>query len=90
MAIALMMERKECVESVQTQLFQQINLQADRDRLDLIFDIVDAIAIILGLAETQYLETDFDNFRDSLDNIVTLVQNFGFGKLSRSMQDVKF
>ena len=90
MTIVTMMERKECVESVQTQLFQQFNLQADRDRLDLIFDIVDAIARILGLAETQYLKTDFDNFRDSLDNIVTLVQNFGFGKLSRSMQDVKF
>ena len=72
MAIASMMERKECVDSVQTQLFQQFNLQADRDRLDLIFDIVDAIARILGLAETQYMKTDFDNFRDSLDSIVTL------------------
>ena len=90
MAIASMMERKECVESVQTQLFQQFNLQADRDRLDLIFDIVDAIARILGLADTQYLKTDFDNFRDSLDNIGTLAQNFGFRKLSHGMQDVKF
>jgi len=71
-------------------LFQQFNLQADRDRLDLIFDLVDAIARILGRAETQYLKTDFDNFRDSLDNIVTLAQNFGFRKLSNGMQDVKF
>lgn len=90
MAIVSMMGQKECGESVQAQLFQQFNLHADRDRLDLIFDFVDAIARILGRAETQYLKTDFDNFRDSLDNLVTLVQNFGFGKLSRSMQDVKF
>ena len=90
MAIASMMGQKECGESVQTQLFQQFNLQVDRDRLDLIFDLVDAIARILGLAETQYLKTDFDDFRDSLNNIVTLAQNFGFGKLSHSMQDVKF
>ena len=71
-------------------MFQQFNLQADRDRLDLIFDLVDAIARILGRAETQYLKTDFNNFRDSLDNIVTLAQNFGFGHLSRVAQDVKF
>ena len=90
MTIVTMMERKECVEIDQVQLFQQFNLQADRDRHDLIFDVVEDIAIILARAETQYLKTDFDNFRDSLDNIVTLVQNFGFGKLSRSMQDVKF
>jgi hypothetical protein len=32
-----MMERKECVEIDQAQLFQQFNLQADRDRHDLIF-----------------------------------------------------
>ena len=90
MAIASMMGQKECGESGQTQLFQQFNLQADRDRLDLIFDIVNAIARIPGRAGTQYLKTGFDNFRDSLDNIVTLAQNFGFGKLSHSMQDVKF
>ena len=90
MAIMSMMGQKECGEIVQAQLFQQFNLQADRDRLGLIFDLVDAIARILSLAETQYLKTDFDDFRDSLDNIVTLAQNFGFGKLSHSMQDVKF
>ena len=85
-----MMERKECVEIDQAQLFQQFNLKAVRDRHDLIFDLVDAIARILGRAETQYLKTDFDNFRDSLDNIVTLAQNFGFRKLSHGMKDVKF
>ena len=90
MAIVSMMGQKECGEIVQAQLFQQFNLQADRDRHDLIFDVVEDIARILGRAETQYLKTDFDNFRDSLDNLVTLAQNFGFGKLSRSMQDVKF
>lgn len=90
MAIVSMMGQKECSESVQAQLFQQFNLHADRDRLDLIFDIVDAIARILGRAETHYLKTDFDNFRDSLDNLVTLAQNFGLGKLSHSMQGVKF
>ena len=90
MTIVTMMERKECVEIDQAQLFQQFNLQADRDRHDLIFDVVEDIARILGRAETQYLKTDFDNFRDSLDNIVTLAQNFGFRKLSHGMQDVKF
>ena len=90
MTIVTMMERKECVEIDQAQLFQQFNLQADRDRHDLIFDVVEDIARILGRAETQYLKTDFDNFRDSLDNIATLAQNFGFRKLSHGMQDVKF
>ena len=86
MTIVTMMERKECVEIDQAQLFQQLNLPADRDRRDLMFDI----ASTLGRAETQYLKTDFDNFRDSLDNLVTLAQNFGFGKLAHSMQGVKF
>ena len=85
MAIVSMMGQKECGESVQAQLFQQFNLHADRDRRDLMFDI----ASTLGRAETHYLKTDFDNFRDSLDNLVTLAQNFGFGKLSHSMQGVK-
>ena len=86
MTIVTMMERKECVEIDQAQLFQQLNLPADRDRRDLMFDI----ASTLGRAETYYLKTDFDNFRDSFNNIVTLAQNFGFGKLSHGMQDMKF
>ena len=86
MTIVTMMERKECVEIDQAQLFQQLNLPADRDRRDLMFDI----ASTLGRAETYYLKTDFDNFRDSLDSIVTLAQKFGFGHLSRVAQDVKF
>ena len=90
MAIVSMMGLKECGDIVQAQLFQQFNLQADRDRHDLIFDVVEDIAIILARAETQYLKTDYDDLRDSLDSIVTLAQNFGFGKLSRSMRDVKF
>ena len=90
MTIVTMMERKECVEIDQTQLFQQFNLQADRDRHDLIFDVVEDIARILGRAETQYLKTDYDNLRDSLDSVVTLSQKFGFGHLSRVAQDVKF
>ena len=77
MTIVTMMVRKECGESVQAQLFQQLNLPADRDRRDLMFDI----ASTLGRAETHYLKTDFDNFRDSLDYLITLAQNFGFGKL---------
>ena len=40
MTIVTMMERKECIEIDQAQLFQQFNLQADRDRLDLIFDVL--------------------------------------------------
>jgi hypothetical protein len=64
-------------------LFQLFNLQADRDKHDLIFDVVEDIARILGCAETQYLKTDYDNLRDSLDSIVTLAQKFGFGHLSR-------
>ena len=71
-------------------MFQQFNLQADRDRHDLIFDVVEDIARILGRAETQYLKTDHDNLRDSLDSIVTQAQKFGFGHLSRVAQDVKF
>ena len=71
-------------------MFQQFNLQADRDRHDLIFDVVEDIARILGRAETQYLKTDHDNLRDSLDGIVTLAQKFGLRHLSRVAQDVKF
>ena len=90
MTIVTMMERKECVEIDRAQLFQQFNLQADRDRHDLIFDVVEDIARILGRAETQYLKTDYDSLRDSLDSVVTLSQKFGFGHLSRVAQDVKF
>ena len=89
MAIVTMMERKECIEIDQAQLFQQFNLQADRDRHDLVFDVVEDIAKILGRAETQYLKTDYDNLRESLDSIVTLAQKFGFGHLSRVAKDVK-
>ena len=78
MTIVTMMERKECVEIDQAQLFQQFNLQADRDRHDLIFDVVEDIARILGRAETQYLKTDYNDLRDSLDSIVTLGRQFGF------------
>ena len=88
MTIVTMMERKECVEIDQAQLFQQFNLQADRDRHDLIFDVVEDIARILGRAETQYLKTDYDNLCESLDSIVTLAQKFGFGHLSRVAKDV--
>ena len=83
------MERKECVEIDQAQLFQQFNLQADRDRHDLIFDVVEDIARILGREETQDLKIDYDNLRDSLDSVVTLAHKFGFGHLSRVAQDVK-
>jgi hypothetical protein len=89
MTIVTMMERKECVEIDQAQLFQQFNLQADRDRHDLIFDVVEDVARILGREETQYLKTDYDNLRDSLDSVATLAQKFGFGHLSRVAQDVK-
>ena len=71
-------------------MFQLFNLQADRDKHDLIFDVVEDIARILGCAETQYLKTDYDNLRDSLDSIVTLAQKFEFRRLSRVAQDVKF
>lgn len=70
-------------------MFQLFNLQADRDKHDLIFDVVEDIARILGCAETQYLKTDYDNLRESLDSIVTLAQKFGFGHLSRVAKDVK-
>ena len=83
-----MMERKECVEIDQAQLFQQFNLQADRDRHDLIFDVVEDIARILGREETEYLKIDYDNLRDSLDSVATQAQKFGFGHLSRVAQDV--
>ncbi len=89
MTIVTMMERKECVEIDPAQFFQQFNLQADRDRHDLIFDVVEDIARILGREETQYLKTDYDNLRDSLDSVATLAQKFGFGHLSRVAQDVK-
>ena len=89
MTIVTMMERKECIEIDQAQLFQQFNLHTDRDRHDLIFDVVEDIARILGGAETQYLKTDHDNLRDSLDSVATLAQKFGFGHLSRVAQDVK-
>lgn len=89
MTIVTMMERKECVEIDQAQLFQQFNLQADRDMHDLIFDVVEDIARILGREGTQYLKTDYDNLRDSLDSVATLAQKFGFGHLSRVALDEK-
>jgi hypothetical protein len=64
-------------------LFQLFNLQADRGKHDLIFDVVEDIARILGCAGTQYLKTDYDNLRDSLDSFATLAQKFGFGHLLR-------
>ena len=88
MTIVTMMERKECVEIDQAQLFQQFNMQADRDRHDLIFDVVEDVARTLGREETEYLKTDYDNLRDSLDGVATLAQKFGFGHLSRVAQDV--
>jgi len=45
-------------------------LQADRERHDLIFDVVEDIAKILGCAETQYLKNDYHDLRESLDRIV--------------------
>jgi len=89
MTIVTMMERKECVEIDQAQLFQQFNLQADRDRHDLIFDVVEDIAKILGRAEAQYLKMDYNDLCQSLDNVVTLGRKFGFGHLSRVAQDVQ-
>ena len=89
MTIVTMMERKECVEIDQAQLFQQFNLQADRDRHDLIFDIVEDIARILGRQGTQYLKIDYDNLRDNLDSVASQAQKFGLRHLSRVAQDVK-
>jgi hypothetical protein len=85
MTIVTMMERKECVEIDQAQVFQQFNLLADRDRHDLIFDVFEDVARILGCVETQYLKIDYDN----LDSVATQAQKFGFGHLSRVAQDVK-
>lgn len=89
MTIVTMMERKECVEIDQAQLFQQFHLEADRDRHDLIFDVVEDIAKILGRAEAQYLKMDYNDLCESLDNIITLGRKFGFGRLSRVAQDVQ-
>ena len=89
MTIVTIMERKECVEIDPAQFFQQFNLQADRDMHDLIFDVVEDIARTLGREETQYLKTDYDNLRDSLDSVATLAQKFGLRHLSRVAQDVK-
>lgn len=89
MTIVTMMERKECVEIDQAQLFQQFNLDADRDRHDLILDVVEDIAKILGRAEAQYLKMDYNDLCESLDNIITLGRKFGFGRLSRVAQDVQ-
>lgn len=83
------MERKECVEIDQAQLFQQFNLEADRDRHDLIFDVVEDIAKILGRAEAQYLKMDYNDLCERLDNIITLGRKFGFGHLSRVAHDVQ-
>jgi cupin superfamily acireductone dioxygenase involved in methionine salvage len=89
MTIVTMMERKECVEIDPAQFFQQFNLQADRDLHDLIFDVVEDVARNLGREETEYLKTDYDNLRDSLDSVATLAQKFGLRHLSRVAQDVK-
>ena len=89
MTIVTIMERKECVEIDPAQFFQQFNLQADRDMHDLIFDVFEDVARIIGCVETQYLKTDYDNLRDSLDSVATLAQKFGLRHLSRVAQDVK-
>jgi hypothetical protein len=89
MTIVTMMERKECVEIDPAQFFPQFNLQADRDLHDLIFDVVEDVARNLGREETEYLKTDYDNLRDSLDSVATLAQKFGLRHLSRVAQDVK-
>ena len=89
MTIVTMMERKECVEIDPAQFFQQFNLQADRDMHDLIFDVVEDVARTLDREETEYLKTDYDNLRDSLDSVATLAQKFGLRHLSRVAQDVK-
>ena len=89
MTIVTMMERKECVEIDPAQFFQQFNLQADRDLHDLIFDVVEDVARTLGREETEYLKTDYDNLRDSLDSVATLAQKFGLRHLSRVAQHVK-
>jgi hypothetical protein len=47
-----MTKQKECVAIDQAQLFQQFNLQAYRDRHDLIIDCVEDITRITGRAET--------------------------------------
>ena len=83
-----MMERKEGVEIDPAQFFQQFNLQADRDMHDLIFDVVEDVARTLDREETEYLKTDYDNLRDSLDSVATLAQKFGLRHLSRVAQDV--
>lgn len=88
MTIVTMMERKESVEIDQAQFLEQFNLQADRDRHDLIFDVVEDIAQILGRAEAQYMKSNHDELRDSLNKITNLGRQFGFGNLSRVAQDV--
>lgn len=89
MTIVTMMEWKECVEIDPAQFFQQFNLQADRDMHDLIFDVVEDVARTLGREETEYLKTDYDNLRDSLDSVATLAQKFGLRHLSLVAQNVK-
>ena len=88
MTIVTMMERKESVEIDQAQFLEQFNLQADRDRHDLIFDVVEDIAQILGRAEAQYMKSNYDELRDSLNKITNLGRQFGFGHLSRVAKDV--
>ena len=88
MTIVTMMEQKESVEIDQAQFLEQFNLQADRDRHDLIFDVVEDIARILGRAEAQYMKSNYDELRDSLNKITDLGRQFGFGNLSRVAQDV--
>lgn len=88
MTIVTMMERKESVEIDQAQFLEQFNLQADRDRHDLIFEVVEDIARILGRAEAQYMKSNYDELRDSLNKITNLGRQFGFGNLSRVAQDV--
>ena len=88
MTIVTMMERKESVEIDQAQFLEQFNLQADRDRHDLIFDVVEDIAQILGRAEARYMKSNYDELRDSLNKITNLGRQFGFGHLSRVAKDV--
>ncbi len=64
-------------------------MQADRERHDLIFDVVEDIAKILGCVETHYLKNDYHDLRESLDRIVALGDQFVFGHLWRIEQDVK-
>ena len=65
-----MTKRKECVAIGQAQLFQQFNLQAYRDRHDLIIDCVEDITRITGTDDLYNYADEYGIHNETLREVL--------------------